>query len=112
MKAYDEDNPDFRLVTIMAANEGFQSKMRSDTGSYVITHFIDGVRDNIYNNNNDKFLMDILEEIQEDLHNQGKQLMVKTFNNKTEYVKFGFNNIDTANDGAATLEMTENQNLQ
>ena len=47
----------------MAANEGFQSKMRVDTGSYVITRFIQGLRDNIDNNNNDKFLMDILEEV-------------------------------------------------
>ena len=76
----------------MAANEGFQSKMRVDTGSYVISNFIQGLKDNIYSKSNDKFLMDILEEIQEELHDQGKQLMVKTFNNKTEYIKFGANN--------------------
>ena len=85
----DEDNPDYKLVTINAANEGFQSKMRSDTGSYVITALISKLYDNIYHNKNRQFLNEILDEIQEDLHARGKQLMVKTFNNKTEYIKFG-----------------------
>ena len=31
---------------------------------------------------------EILDDIQEDLHERGKQLMVKTFNNKTEKIKF------------------------
>lgn len=44
--------------------------------------------DNVSNNGNDKFLYEILDDIQEDLHKRGKQLMVKTFNNKTEYIKF------------------------
>ena len=33
----NEDNPDFKLVIINAANEGFQTKMQQDAGSYVIT---------------------------------------------------------------------------
>ena len=91
--AYDENNPDYRLVTIMAANEGFQSKMRIDTGSYVITEFVDRLRRNIFKSDNSKFLNEILDEIQEELHDKmGKQLMVKTFNNKTEFIKFEKNN--------------------
>ena len=85
--ARDEDNPDFRLVTVHAANEGFQSKMSSVTGSYVIIQFIEKLQDNI-SKNNQLFLKHILSDIQEDLHNKGKQLMTKTFNNKTEYIKF------------------------
>ena len=87
-KMYGEDNPDARLVKIMAANEGFQSKMSSETGSYVMTSFIQGLSDNIYDNENDKFLKDILEEIQHSLHDGGKQLMEYTFNNKTDFIKF------------------------
>ena len=84
----NEDNPDFKLVTINAANEGFQSKMRIDTGSYVVTEFISKLYENIYHNKNRQFLHEILDEVQEELHRKGKQLMVKTFNNKTEYIKF------------------------
>ena len=99
---YGEDNPDARLVTINAANHGFQSKMSIETGSYVITKFVEGIRNNlngvhgidrlkqnIYRKQNDKFMYEILNKIQEDLHDkQGKQLMVYTFNNKTEFIKF------------------------
>ena len=74
----------------MAANEGFQSKMSTETGSYVMTRFIQGLRDNI-DNNNEKFLNAILEEIQENLHSEGTQLMTTTFNNKTGYIKFDKN---------------------
>ena len=85
--AGDEDNPDYRLVTVNAANEGFQSKMCSVNGSYVIKQFIQKTKENV-NKKNPKFLKHILDEIQEDLHDKGKQLMTKTFNNKTEYIKF------------------------
>ena len=75
--ARDEDNPDHRLVVINAANPGFQSKMRTDTGSYVITHFIDGLKDNIFKNKNKLFINDILSDIQHSLHKEGKQLVEK-----------------------------------
>ena len=86
-----EDNPDFRLITINAANEGFQSKMRIDTGSYMISQFTQRLKENIFNDNNKLFLNEVLDDIQEDLHNNGKQLMTKTFHNKTEYIKFEMN---------------------
>ena len=85
---YGEDNPDYKLVTIMAANDGYQSKMSTEKGSYVITSLMDGISNNIDEHDNDKFLNTILDEIQEKLHDDGKQLMVKTFNNKTEFIKF------------------------
>ena len=91
--AKDEDNPDYRLVVINAANEGFQSKMSLSKGSYVITQLTQRLGDNIGNDNNKRFLNEILGDIQEDLHHSGKQLMVKTFNNKTEYIKFVKNKV-------------------
>ncbi len=87
--AQNEDNPDYKLVIINAANDGFQSKLNSIYGSYVITQFTRKLEENIKEKNNQKFLNEILEDVQEDLHQKGKQLMVKTFNNKTEYIKFG-----------------------
>ena len=86
--ASQEKNPDFKLVVIHAANDGFQSKMNTVSGSYVIGAFVKGLRENVFKNGNKKFLHEILCDIQEDLHDLGKQLMVKTFNNKTEWIKF------------------------
>ena len=37
--AYNEHNPDYRLVVVHAANDGFQSKMDIEKGSYTITQF-------------------------------------------------------------------------
>ena len=54
---------------------------------HFLEHGINSVSLCIFNNNN-KFLNQILDEIQENLHSSGKQLMVKTFNNKTENIKF------------------------
>eukprot|EP01084_Bolivina_argentea_P217000 368502_1 len=91
MWAENEDNPDFKLVIINSSNHGFQSKMRVDTGSYVITKLTQQLGENIMHNNNKQFLNEILDDIQEVLHDKGKQLMVKIFNNKTEYIKFKIN---------------------
>eukprot|EP01084_Bolivina_argentea_P080747 146252_1 len=88
MWAHNEENPDYRLVIVNASNEGFQSKMRLDTGSYVVTKITEQVAMNVIHKGNKKFLNDILDGIQEELHRKGKQLMVNTFNNKTGFIKF------------------------
>ena len=84
----NEVNPDFKLITIHAANEGFQSKMCSVTGSYVVTSFTEKLRENIIDNNNKRFLFEICSDIQTELHNKGKQHTVNTFNDNTQYIKF------------------------
>ena len=101
-----EDNPDYQLAVIMAANDGFQAKMSKETGSYVITQFIERLSDN-YDNDNDKFLNDILHQVQDDLHNRGKQLPIMTFNNRTGFIKFEENKVMT---GDGMVEMTTNNN--
>ena len=62
--ALDENNPDFGLITINAANSGFQSKMSCETGSYVVTQLTKRLAKNIYENDNKKFLSKILRSIQ------------------------------------------------
>ena len=85
--ARNEDNPDYKLVIVNAANEGFQSKINTRNGSYVIAKFTEKLGENI--KNNDFFLHEILDDVQEELHDiMGKQLMSKTFYNRTEYIKF------------------------
>ena len=96
-----EDNPDYRLITINAANDGFQAKMSVVSGSYVITDFTRLMVENITNKDNKQWLFEVLDKIQQDLHEQGKQQIVNTFNNRTRFVKFRRNN-----DGK---ELKENQ---
>ena len=87
---YGENNPDFKLFIINAANKQFQSKMSIATGSYVITQLTQLLMDNITDNNK-KFLQEILRTIQDYLHNRGKQLIEFTANNGTGYIKFTVN---------------------
>ena len=75
---WDEDNPDCKLAVINAANEGFQSKMSNETGSHVLTQFMEKLGDIIDRDGKNKnmVLFRILEDIQEELHQRGKQLLV------------------------------------
>ena len=36
---HDENNPDYKLAIIHAANIGFKSKMSVETGSFLLTEF-------------------------------------------------------------------------
>ena len=83
--AYDENNPDYKLVIISAANPGFQSKVDTEKGSFMITKFTEKLRDNVVNAHNEKFLQEIIDEIQEELHDvMGTQLITSTCNNKPD----------------------------
>eukprot|EP01084_Bolivina_argentea_P093945 168915_1 len=92
--AYDENNPDYKLITVNAANEGFQSKMRTDTGSYFVQSFIRKVKENneiserICNIKHKLFLSDIIVDIQHDLESKGKQLPECKCNNGTDKIIF------------------------
>ena len=112
--ARDENNPDYQLAVINAANEGFQAKLDTVSGSYVITEFTQKVRENINDKHNERFLFEIFEEIQSDLHDQGKQLPENTFNNGTRYIKFDKNYNKKDNDGISNdmnFSRTDNQIL-
>ena len=86
----NEENPDFRSATVHAANQGFQSKYCCERGSYVTTGFAKLMIDNIVNNNNKKWLCDIL-----DTYKLIYMIKVnnyqKLYNNGTEYIKFKTN---------------------
>eukprot|EP01084_Bolivina_argentea_P051231 94230_1 len=82
----DQQNPDYKLSLISAANEGFMAKINSIDGSYLIYEFVKRMIANIEQNN--LFFGDIIDMIQEDLHNDGKQQITATFNNNTRYLKF------------------------
>eukprot|EP01083_Nonionella_stella_P094836 266189_1 len=83
----DESNPDYKLVTIHAANMGFEAKLNSINGSYLINHLVRKMLENIEKKQK-LFFGEIMENIQQELHSAGKQQPVITFNNHTRYLQF------------------------
>ena len=68
-------NPDFNLAVVHGANDGFVSKMQnSEVGSYLTYCFIKMVKERIKRKAR-KGLSDILVEIQDTLHDKGKQMI-------------------------------------
>eukprot|EP01084_Bolivina_argentea_P097942 176051_1 len=85
-----DHNPDYRLAVIEAANPGFQAKARVDRGSYVIYSFCKKMM-NILTANKRTFIHKIFDEIQEELHAQGKQHPTYIWNEDTKYIRFKTN---------------------
>eukprot|EP01084_Bolivina_argentea_P054548 100035_1 len=84
----NEHNPDYKLCTVFASNQGYQAKMNTVMGSYLTAEFVKKMITNITVSKNKYFLFNILDEIQAELHSKGKQLGVNTYNNNTRYIKF------------------------
>eukprot|EP01084_Bolivina_argentea_P272672 464326_1 len=84
--ARNQKNPDFKLIIIHAANEGFQAKMNSVDGSYLIYCFVKQMMRNADCETNE-YLGEIFDSIQETLHDLGKQQIKIVFNNHTRYLK-------------------------
>eukprot|EP01084_Bolivina_argentea_P252490 423814_1 len=83
----DQKNPDYRVSLIHAANEGFQAKMNSIDGSYLIYEFVKRMIANVKEEKN-LFLGEIFDSIQQDLHDQGKQQITAVWNNNSRYLRF------------------------
>eukprot|EP01084_Bolivina_argentea_P163962 285156_1 len=84
-------NPDYKLIEIHSANTQFQAKCSTHCGSYLIYHFTKKIKENVINHT-EKTLAEIFDEIQNLLHNQGKQQITKSFNNETGNLQFKINN--------------------
>ena len=81
-------NPDYRLVEINAANEGFQAKLNSDIGSYMIHGFVKEMIDDLNEKSKEqKFLYEIFDKVQQELEANGKQQTKSTYNNGTRCIK-------------------------
>ena len=65
--------------------------MDKGVGSYLIYLFTDRIRRNVSDQKGDT-LADIMEEIQNRLHDKGKQQPVIVFNNNTRKLKFVISN--------------------
>eukprot|EP01084_Bolivina_argentea_P199140 340821_1 len=84
---YGEDNPDYMLGRVDSANQGFVAKMDARFGSHVIYQFYKKYMKNLQENKR-KFIHEIFDEIQNELHDDGKQLSECTWNNDTRYIVF------------------------
>eukprot|EP01084_Bolivina_argentea_P052814 96980_1 len=90
-----QQNPDFLLALVHSANEGFQAKMNSIDGSYLIYEFIKAMMSNI-EENKDLFLVEIMDEIQRYLHDDvGKQQIITNYNSFTQYLRFKVKNVES-----------------
>ena len=68
-------NPDYNLVVVHGSNDGFVSKMqKSEVGSYLTYCFTKMIKERIEKNQR-KVLSEILVEIQDALHDTGKQMI-------------------------------------
>ena len=80
-------NPDYKLVFVKAANSGFMAKARNDIGSYFISYFVNKMERNIAGKQG-KELAVVLDEIQNELHDLGRQLTENLYNNNTRTLMF------------------------
>eukprot|EP01083_Nonionella_stella_P228537 809797_1 len=86
-EAKEAMNSNYNVVTIHAANIGFQSKLNSIDGSYVINAFVRKMLDDIGSGHQD-FFGEIMQDIQHKLHEDGKQYPTNVFHDNTRYLKF------------------------
>ena len=84
------NNPDYKLVEIRAANVGYQAKYNDKFGSYLLYEFAERMKQNVLNNDGDnnksETLGEIFDAIHDDLHSKGKQLIHSVFNNETKNI--------------------------
>eukprot|EP01084_Bolivina_argentea_P287060 492517_1 len=85
-------NPDYNLAELnaCAANTGFQAKLDLRFGSYLTYYFVEKMKKNIQEKEC-KSLGQICHEIQDELHDLGKQQTIHILNNQTEYLQFKMN---------------------
>eukprot|EP01084_Bolivina_argentea_P316132 547910_1 len=100
----DQLNPDYKLSIVHGANDGFQSKLHAIRGSYLIYEFVKRMVEN-RENHQDKFLGDIIAEIQDFLHDKGKQQIISVLSNHAALIKF------IPNDNVFTIQDDDDQKL-
>eukprot|EP01084_Bolivina_argentea_P014752 27586_1 len=82
---------DDNLVEVSAANKGFQAKMNSEIGSYMLHGFVEKTLDYLNNGKNKyKYIFQVFDEIEEELQDKGKSHIVVTYtgNDRHRYIRF------------------------
>ena len=106
----EEHNPDHKLVTIFAANPGFQATMSSEQGSYLIQEFVDRMIINYFEDGNKLVFGEIMDKIESNLHDvRKKQLIKQVYHNQTRYIKFIKNTQERANQNTASNDVKKGE---
>eukprot|EP01084_Bolivina_argentea_P121471 215262_1 len=112
-------NPDHLLVEIHAANSGFQAKMSSDVGSYMLYEFVVKTLQDL-NENSKKYkkimktkrcIYEVFDDIQRELANRGKQQIISIYNNQTRYITFQRNDNEGMKKAEEVLSDSESENI-
>ena len=74
-------HPDYNLTVVHAATPGYVAKMNDD-GSYLVSTLAEEIRQNV-KRKKEKSLAEMLEDVQNALHDKGKQQTVNQLNNQT-----------------------------
>jgi len=80
-------NPDYNMVAVHAANSGFAAQMSDYKGSYLVYSLVKAIKLNIEKRTR-KTLAELLEDVQNLLHDLGRQQTVNIFNNHTRTLVF------------------------
>ena len=99
-----DHNPDYKLVEINAANTGFQSFLSYNKGSYMIHGFVDKMIKDL-DNNKQRFIYEIFDEVQKELQELGKQQIKPVYYNGTRFIKLKRNvkgNVSKEKNGGQT----------
>jgi len=108
--AYDTEHPDHQLAVLNASTWGFQSKLNTGIGSYLIAGFVDRAEKQLKALGCVPRIGALFKEIQEELRKLKKQLPIYIWNGNTENITIYPRSADTAavehaGEGLSTLEM-------
>eukprot|EP01084_Bolivina_argentea_P273816 466534_1 len=104
-----DHNPDHKLALLHAANKDFQSKLRTDKGSYMIQLFFKKAMKNV-DNDDIPILGEIFDKIQTELDDRNKQFPTYEWNNQTRLIKLKKKKKCKARDTQYDTNYDENQN--
>eukprot|EP01084_Bolivina_argentea_P043079 79403_1 len=106
----ENKNPDWKLVVVHASNPGFQARLDTRKGSYLLFEFANRMKQNIEQNKN-MTLGEIFDDIQNDLHEDGKQQTVNVFNNQTRNIRLNINDITNQLTHGSPVSMSPHSSL-
>eukprot|EP01084_Bolivina_argentea_P043520 80186_1 len=108
--AGDQKNPDWKLIKIESVSTTIKSKSNKMDGSYFIYQLVKNMM-----KNNDEFISEITQRIQQQNNKQTTRYISKVFNSHTMYLKFkkNKNKIDKIIDNNSTMQsMDRNDNFE
>merc|ERR1719486_657357 len=85
--AYNTNHPDYQLAVLNASTWGFQSKLNTGSGSYLISGFVDKAEKELASKGYVPRIGGLFKQIQDELRSRNKQLPLYIWNNNTENIQ-------------------------